>query len=205
MSKKKEFSETQSHLIDQQKRLNFLKNVTIKTKNNFGAAMSSKFDPNILEVYNQFLDGIESQKKIQQDIISEVQQQANAKRKNLTEAMHKRKTLEILKEQNPYSELGQKTSWLTEELKSIAHIAGVPIQTQSMGGMFGFFFSDKPVKNYQDALNTDTEMFISFFKSMLEQGIYLPPSQFESLFVSTFHSDEDLEKTSLAFRKALMG
>jgi len=115
------------------------------------------------------------------------------------------RTLEILKEQNPYSELGQKTSWLTEELKSIAHIAGVPIQTQSMGGMFGFFFSDKPVKNYQDALNTDTEMFISFFKSMLEQGIYLPPSQFESLFVSTFHSDEDLEKTSLAFRKALMG
>ena len=121
-SKKKEFSETQSHLIDQQKRLNFLKNVTIKTKNNFGAAMSSKFDPNILEVYNQFLDGIESQKKIQQDIISEVQQQANAKRKNLTEAMHKRKTLEILKEKQLKEEKNRQCKLETAVLDEIGSL-----------------------------------------------------------------------------------
>jgi len=115
------------------------------------------------------------------------------------------KTLEILKEQNPYSDLSQKTSWLTSELKSYAQIAGVPIQTHAIGGMFGFFFSEGAVKNFQDALKTNKELFSRFFKSMLEQGIYLPPSPFESLFVSTSHSEEDLERTSLAFRKALIG
>ena len=114
------------------------------------------------------------------------------------------KTLEILKKEDPYSELGKKTSWIISELKSYAEIAGIPIQTHAMGGMFGFFFSDNPVKNYQDALKTNKERFSIFFKSMLEQGIYIPPSPFESLFISTSHSEEDLEKTSLAFRKALI-
>ena len=90
------------------------------------------------------------------------------------------------------------------ELQSYAKIAGIPIQTQAMGGMFGFFFSEDSVKNYQDALKTNKERFSSFFKSLLEQGIYIAPSPFESLFISTTHSEEDLEKTSKAFRKALI-
>ena len=57
------------------------------------------------------------------------------------------KTLEILGEQNPYSELSQKTSWLIDELQFSAKIEGIPIQTQAIGGMFGLFFSSKPVKN----------------------------------------------------------
>ena len=72
-----------------------------------------------------------------------------------------------------------------------------------MAGMFGFFFSETPVCNYQDALNSDLELFNRFFRRMLEQGIYLAPSAFESLFVSTAHTDEDLERTAKAFRKAL--
>jgi glutamate-1-semialdehyde 2,1-aminomutase len=114
-------------------------------------------------------------------------------------------TLGILKEQNPYSELGQKTAWLSGEFKSAAESAGVALQTQAMGGMFGFFFSAEPVYNYQQALKTDTEQFTRFFRSMLKQGIYLPPSAFESLFVSTSHSEEDLERTAAAFRTALRG
>jgi len=112
-------------------------------------------------------------------------------------------TLEILREENPYPELGQKTSWLSGEFQSAAESAGVPLQTQAMGGMFGFFFSETPVRNYQDALNSDVERFTQFFRSMLNQGIYLAPSAFESLFVSTAHSEKDLERTARAFRKAL--
>ena len=112
-------------------------------------------------------------------------------------------TLEILRKGNPYPELGQKTSWLSGEFKSAAESAGVPLQTQAMGGMFGFFFSETPVRNYQDALNSDVERFTRFFRSMLNQGIYLAPSAFESLFVSTAHSEKDLELTARAFRKAL--
>ena len=115
------------------------------------------------------------------------------------------KTLEILGEQNPYSELSQKTSWLIDELQFSAKIEGIPIQTQAIGGMFGLFFSSKPVKNYQDALTIDKEQYSRFFRSMLEQGIYIAPSPFESFFLSTAHSDADLEKTSSAIRKAFAG
>ena len=110
--------------------------------------------------------------------------------------------LEILKEQNPYSELGQKTAWLCEELTTAAETAGIQIQTQSIGGMFGYFFAENTVRNFQEALNSDTGKFTKFFQNMLKEGIYLPPSAFESLFISTAHSDEDLERTASAFRKA---
>ena len=112
-------------------------------------------------------------------------------------------TLGILKKQNPYPDLGQKTSWLSGEFRAAAESAGIPLQVQSMAGMFGFFFSETPVRNYQDALNSDVELFTRFFRRMLKQGIYLAPSAFESLFVSTAHTEEDLERTAKAFRKAL--
>ena len=112
-------------------------------------------------------------------------------------------TLAILKEQNPYPELGGKTAWLCEEFKKAAETAGIQIQTQSIGGMFGYFFSENKVFNFQDALNSDTGKFTKFFQNMLKEGIYLPPSPFESLFISTAHTEEDLEKTASAFRKSL--
>ena len=112
-------------------------------------------------------------------------------------------TLGILKRQNPYPDLGQKTSWLSGEFRAAAESAGIPLQVQAMAGMFGFFFSETPVRNYQDALNSDLELFTRFFRRMLKQGIYLAPSAFESLFVSTAHTEEDLERTAKAFRKAL--
>ncbi len=112
-------------------------------------------------------------------------------------------TLGILKKQNPYPDLGQKTSWLSGEFRAAAESAGIPLQVQAMAGMFGFFFSETPVRNYQDALNSDLELFTRFFRRMLKQGIYLAPSAFESLFVSTAHTEEDLERTAKAFSKAL--
>ena len=112
-------------------------------------------------------------------------------------------TLGILKKQNPYPDLGQKTSWLSGEFRAAAESAGIPLQVQAMAGMCGVFFSETPVRNYQDALNSDLELFTRFFRRMLKQGIYLAPSAFESLFVSTAHTEEDLERTAKAFRKAL--
>ena len=112
-------------------------------------------------------------------------------------------TLGILKKQNPYPDLGQKTSWLSGEFRAAAESAGLPLQVQAMAGMFGLFFSETPVCNYQDAINSDLELFTRFFRRMLKQGIYLAPSAFESLFVSTAHTEEDLERTVKAFRKAL--
>ena len=69
--------------------------------------------------------------------------------------------------------------------------------------MFGYFFAENAVRNFQEALNSDTGKFTKFFQKMLKEGIYLPPSAFESLFLSTAHSEKDLEKTASAFRKAL--
>ena len=114
-------------------------------------------------------------------------------------------TLRILKEDNPYSDLGKKTAWLSEEFQSAGKSAGIPVQTNAMGSMFGFFFSEDPVMNYQQALRTDTVRFAMFFKRMLKHGIYIAPSAFESLFLSTAHSEEDLERTAKAFKKSLHG
>ncbi len=112
-------------------------------------------------------------------------------------------TLSLLKEERVYAELGQKSAWLVNETKSLFEKAGIPLQGNQMGGMFGFFFSETPVRHYQDALETDVNRFKIFFKQMLMQGIYIAPSAFETFFVSTAHTAEDLEKTAKAIEQAL--
>jgi len=111
--------------------------------------------------------------------------------------------LRILKEEDPYADLGRKTATLNEALSEAAFKKGIPLQTCSMGGMFGFFFSENKVRNYEDALNCNRDYFISFFKEVLSRGIYLAPSPFESLFLSTSHTEENLEQTAEAFRKGI--
>ena len=81
--------------------------------------------------------------------------------------------------------------------------AGVPVQLHQSGSMFGLFFSEKPVRNYQDACAADAGAFRVWFRSMLEQGIYLAPSPFETIFMSYAQSDEDIEKTIAAARTAM--
>ena len=74
---------------------------------------------------------------------------------------------------------------------------------EMLGGMFGFFFAEKPVRNYQDAAESDQDRFRKFFMGMLKEGIYLAPSAFESGFISMAHTEEDLEKTAAACRKVM--
>lgn len=105
-------------------------------------------------------------------------------------------TLKILLEDNLLTEkLIKKTTELVDGLKIKAELANVNVQVQQAGSMFSIFFNSKRVKNFDDAKNSDQEKFKKWFIKMLERGIYLPPSQFETLFVSTAHTDEDILKT----------
>ena len=68
--------------------------------------------------------------------------------------------------------------------------------------MIGFFFTNEEVINYDTAKQSNLDYFAAYYREMAENGIFLPPSQFEGLFLSTAHSDEDIEKTITAIEKA---
>lgn len=105
-------------------------------------------------------------------------------------------TLKILIETPNFTEnLTDKTSELVNGLKDKATSAGVEVQIPQAGSMFGIFFINRKVENYEDAVSADQEKFKIWFKKMLERGIYLAPSQFETLFMSGAHTDDDIAKT----------
>ncbi|MBF0351452.1 MAG: glutamate-1-semialdehyde 2,1-aminomutase [SAR324 cluster bacterium] len=112
-------------------------------------------------------------------------------------------TLTELRNSDAFRDLSENTNWLVQALISVFTKAGIPVQTHNAGGMMGLFFSETPVRNYTDALGCNVERFKKFFKLMLAQGIYLPPSAFEAMFVSTAHTTEDLEKTVAAVRNVV--
>ena len=104
-------------------------------------------------------------------------------------------TLKILLEDNLTDKISAKTSKLVAGIKNAAQMSNIKIQTPQAGSMFGIFFSDKEVTNYDESAAANQKMFKKFFGAMLEQGIYLAPSQFETLFMSAVHSNEDIAKT----------
>ncbi len=101
------------------------------------------------------------------------------------------------------AKVAAKVTKLLAGWQEAADEAGVPVQLHQSGSMFGLFFSEKPVLNYQDACAADAVSFRVWFRSMLEQGIYLAPSPFETIFMSWAHSDEDIEKTIAAAKVAM--
>ena len=112
-------------------------------------------------------------------------------------------TLRIITEDPAYIEkVTEKTTTLTEGIRRVAAKAGIPVQVPQAGTMFSVFFSDAPVTNYAAAEACDAEAFKKYFLSMLNDGIYLAPSPFETNFVSGAHSDADIEKTIEAAEKA---
>ena len=111
-------------------------------------------------------------------------------------------TLKILLEDNLTEKIAAKTSKLVAGIKFAAQSSNVAIQTPQAGSMFGIFFSAREVTNYDESAAANQEMFRKFFFAMLEQGIYLAPSQFETLFMSAAHSDEDIDKTISAAKIA---
>lgn len=112
-------------------------------------------------------------------------------------------TLRIITEDPDYTtRIAAMTTTLTKGLAEAAKDAGVPVCIHQSGSMFGLFFSDKDVLNFNDANAADQDAFTTYFQSMLDQGIYLPPSQFETCFVSGAHDKDAIYKTIDAARKA---
>jgi len=105
-------------------------------------------------------------------------------------------TLELIEKPGFYESLTEKTLELVNGLEALAADNGIAFTTNQVGGMFGFFFtSSKPVTSFSQVMNSDTTAFNTFFNSMLEQGINLAPSPFESGFVSAAHGKLELDKT----------
>ncbi len=95
-----------------------------------------------------------------------------------------------------------KATELTKGMKKAAAAAGADVQVHQAGSMFGVFFNAEDVRDYDTSAASDQEAFRVYFRSMLEQGIYLAPSQFETLFMSGAHTDEDIERTIAASEEA---
>jgi glutamate-1-semialdehyde 2,1-aminomutase len=114
-------------------------------------------------------------------------------------------TLELLKSKKTYQDLEKKTLYLTEKISECAEEIGIPLSINRITGMFTLFFTEGPVRDYRTAKLSDTKRFAQFFIEMMDQGIYLPPSQFEAWFISLAHTQKDLDKTieacDTAFKK----
>jgi glutamate-1-semialdehyde 2,1-aminomutase len=112
-------------------------------------------------------------------------------------------TLELLSAPGFHARLAQATDRLVAGLAEAARAAGVPLATNHVCGMFGFFFTDAPaVTSYAQATACDVERFKRFFHAMLKEGVYLAPSAFEAGFVSAAHGDAEIEQTIAAARRA---
>jgi glutamate-1-semialdehyde 2,1-aminomutase len=101
-----------------------------------------------------------------------------------------------------YEEFRKKAERLEEGLRAAAEKYEIPHAINRAGSMIGFFFTNEKVINYEKAKTSDLDMFAAYYREMAEQGIFLPPSQFEGLFLSTEHTDEDIEKTIAAAERA---
>ena len=110
-------------------------------------------------------------------------------------------TLKCLQQPEFYETLEARSAMLEAGLREAVDKAGVPAVTNRVGSMLGLFFTDKRVSNFAEAQTSDLTMFAEYFKGMLEQGIYLAPSQYEALFVSSAHSEEDIQATIVAARE----
>ena len=113
-------------------------------------------------------------------------------------------TLSWLKENNPYKELARKTKLLCNGIYGIAQKQGIPVQINFKSSMLTVFFTEEPVVDYTTALRSDRKQYAEFFHHLLAEGIYIPPSPFESWFISTAHRTEDIEKTLEVIDKGLL-
>lgn len=104
-------------------------------------------------------------------------------------------TLKELQKPGVYEKLEKKSAKLAEGMADAAERAGVEVSSNRIGSMVCTFFTSQKVNDYASALTSDTEKFGVFFRTMLDQGVYLAPSQFEAAFVSLAHSEEDINRT----------
>jgi len=112
-------------------------------------------------------------------------------------------TLTELKNQNPYDKFNQQAEILEKALLDAAKANGIALTVNRFGSMINPFFVGKKVTNFTEAQECDTTQFTKFFWGLVENGIYIPPSQFEAWFLSTVLSDDDMKKLINAINKAM--
>jgi glutamate-1-semialdehyde 2,1-aminomutase len=111
-------------------------------------------------------------------------------------------TLQLIKEKGFYDQIEEKSAYLEAGLREVAKESPIPTCLQRVGGMFTLYFNDGPVNNFAAALNSNTDVFSQYFRNMLDAGINLAPSQFETGFMSIAHCQNDLDQTIEAARKS---
>ena len=112
-------------------------------------------------------------------------------------------TLKVLQAPGVYESLAESTKRLCTGLRDIRDELGVAFQISQLGSMWGLHFSDTPVTSYAGASQTDAEAYRKFFHAMLSSGIYLAPSPYETSFLSTAHTNQDIDDTLSAARRSL--
>ena len=111
----------------------------------------------------------------------------------------------LLKHKDVYATLDKLAAELVAGVAAAAKDAGVTISHNRVGSMFTWFFTAGPVTDWTSAEKCDTKAFGNFFRAMLENGIYLPPSQFEAAFLSATHTEQDMQQTIAAAKQAFAG
>ncbi|GAB6932241.1 glutamate-1-semialdehyde 2,1-aminomutase [Calditerricola satsumensis] len=112
-------------------------------------------------------------------------------------------TLRELGQGGVYEDLERKAARLAEGMAQNAEEAGIPYCLNRVGSLVGFFFTGERVIDYATARTADTERFARYFRLLLERGVYIPPSQFEGMFVSVAHTDADIDRTLEVHREVL--
>jgi glutamate-1-semialdehyde 2,1-aminomutase len=103
----------------------------------------------------------------------------------------------------PYELLDRIGARLQSGIEEAARRHGIPVRVQRQGSMLGLFFTDAPVTNLEDVTRTDRQRFTRVFHRLLGQGVHLPPSAYEALFLSTAHGDAEIDSTIAAFDRSL--
>ena len=111
--------------------------------------------------------------------------------------------IKLLIKNNPYESLENKASKLLKGMSELFEVEKIPFSTNQIGGMFGFFFSSKLPKNLNDVIATDDNVFKTFLNSAIQNGIYFAPSKFEAGFISTKHTNKEINNTIKIVRKIL--
>ena len=104
--------------------------------------------------------------------------------------------LKKLKRENPYPAFEKMGSMLRDALINAAIEKGMALQVPQVGSMFAVFFSEYPVRNYNDAISSETQQFNKLFHYALDHGVYLPPSAYETCFICTAHNGSDIERAA---------
>ncbi|HEX8455196.1 MAG TPA: glutamate-1-semialdehyde 2,1-aminomutase [Longimicrobium sp.] len=111
--------------------------------------------------------------------------------------------LRILRDENPYPELERRTRRLVDGLLGVGAELGMPMSGGSLGSMWGVFLAAGPIRSFEDAKASDVALFQRFYHGMLRRGVFFAPSAFEAGFLSTAHTDSDVDETIQRSREAL--